>query len=156
MKNRDLIGSLFWIAFGAFFIAGSLKVGLIRKGIPGPGLVPFISAIILVFLALIIFIPALRSKKAGEREEEKEDVSLKRAGLAKSSIALLVLFAYGYFLEYSGYFFTTLVFMLLVSRLIESPKWRTSFILAVVTAVVSYILFVMVLGIQLPTGIWGI
>ena len=154
MKNRDLIGSLFWIAFGIFFITGSLKAGLIRKGIPGPGFVPFISAIVLISLALSIFILSLRATKEGERDIEKDYFRPKKGSFAKSSIALLVLFAYGFFLEYSGYLLTTLIFMLFATRLVEPPKWRTSFIVAVMTAVVSYILFVIVLGIQLPPGVW--
>jgi len=157
MRNRDLIGSLFWIAFAVFFITGSVKAGLIRKGIPGPGFVPFLSAVVLISLALIIFIPALkRNQKEADGKAEKASLFPDRAGLKRVLVAPVVLFAYSFLLDYLGYLTTTVMFMLFSSRLVAPPKWRTNLIISVLTAVISYILFVVMLGIQLPAGLWGI
>ena len=63
MKNRDLHSSMFWMGFGVLFVVGSLQQGLLRKGIPGPGFLPFILGIVLMGLSLMIFIPALSKKE---------------------------------------------------------------------------------------------
>ena len=155
MKNRDLFSSLFWMGFGILFLIGALNQGLIRKGIPGPGFVPFIVAIILISLSLLVFIPAVGKKREGDQTAGSTKFFPEEDSFKKIFLALVALFAYGAVLEYGGYILTTFVFMLVTSRLIERIKWIKLFILAALTAVLSYLLFYS-LEVQLPQGILGI
>lgn len=155
MKNRDLFSSLFWMAFGVLFLVGAWQQGLMRKGVPGPGFLPFISGIVLISLSLMVLIPALGDKKEERGAGEKEKFFPQRDSPRKILLALVFLFAYGISLEYAGYLLTTFLFMVFISRLVEPERWRTVLILAFFTSVLSYLLFVVLLEVQLPKGILG-
>ena len=58
MRTRDLVSSLFWMGLGMAFLIGSLMQGLIRRGVPGPGFLPFLTGAALIVLSLMVFIPA--------------------------------------------------------------------------------------------------
>ncbi|MBI5968485.1 MAG: tripartite tricarboxylate transporter TctB family protein [Deltaproteobacteria bacterium] len=156
MKNRDLFSSLFWMAFGVLFLVGALQQGLMRKGVPGPGFLPFISGIILISLSLMVLIPALRKQKKERGAWGREKFFTERDSLKKILLALMALFAFGFSLGYAGYLITTFLFILFIMRLMEPIIWRTVLITAFATVIFSYLLFVVLLDVQLPQGILGL
>lgn len=156
MKKRDLVSSLSWIGFGAVFCIGAWQHGLMgAPGVPGPGCLPFIVGIILIFLSFTILFPAIFAPKGGNEPTERENFPPPKGSRKKLLIALIALFAYGAFLEYFGYLITTFFFLIFVLRWIEPQRWRTVFIFALLTAVLSYTLFV-ALKVELPQGFLGI
>jgi hypothetical protein len=155
MKNRELLSSLIWIGLGVAFLIGSWQQGLFRKGVPGPGFLPFFYALFLIVLSSMVFLPALGRKKE-ERAGPVEKFFPEDDSLKKILLGLAALFAYGIVLEYTGYLVTTFLFMAFSSRLMEPKKWGTVLTVAACTAVLSYLLFVVFLEVQLPGGILGI
>lgn len=151
MKNRDLAGSIFWMAVGGFFVIGALQQGLIRKDVPGPGFLPFFSGAALILISLLVFVPALR----GKAEAKTGAFFPERDSLRKVGLALVALFAYVFALDYAGYVLTTFVFMYFTAQLMESKGRRTSLVVAVLAAALSYMLFVVFLDVQLPAGPLG-
>lgn len=151
MKNRDLLSSIVCFAFGGLFVAGSLLQGLILKGIPGPGFLPFLTGIALMLLSLAVLIPAARSSK---EKALSSGLFLEEGGsLKKVLLALVVLVGFVLILNIAGYLLTCFLFILFTSRLLEPTKWWVSFIMALVTAVLTYIIFVVAMEVQLPRGI---
>jgi putative tricarboxylic transport membrane protein len=151
MKNRDLVSSIVWTALGGLFVVAALQQGLMRKGVPGPGFLPFFSGIALILFSLFVLIPAL-----GQRVEiVSKNFFPERGSFRKLAFAVMALFAYGVALEYVGYLISTFVFMFLMARLIEPKGWLPVTLMASVTAVVSYLLFVVFLEVQLPKGPFG-
>lgn len=151
MKNRDLVSSIVWMALGGLFVVGALQHGLMRKGVPGPGFLPFLSGLALIFVSLFVLIPAL-----GQRGKSVDgDFFPEPSSLGKLLSALAALFAFGVALEYVGYLITTFLFMFFIARLIEPKGWWTTTLLAILTAVLSYLLFVVLLEVQLPKGPLG-
>jgi len=144
MKNRDLVSSAVWIVFGILFVAGSLHEGLMRRGVPGPGFLPFLSGLALIFVSLFVLIPALY-----QNEKTASNIFFPR----KLLFALISLFAFGFAMQYVGYLLTTFLFMFFIGRLMEPKGWRTITLLALLTAVLSHILFVVLLEVQLPKGL---
>jgi len=153
MSRRDIWSGLVWAGVGIIFVVGSLRAGLFRKGIPGPGFLPFVIAMSLIVLSFMIFFPALSRKK--EDAVKIENFSPEKESFKKVLLGLMALFAYGFALEYTGYLITTFVFMIFTSRIMERGKWTGPLIMAVLTAVLSYLLFVS-LEVQLPRGVLGI
>jgi putative tricarboxylic transport membrane protein len=152
MKNRDLVSSIAWVALGGLFVVGALQQGLMRKGVPGPGFLPFFSGLALIFVSLFVLVPALT-----QREKDKSsDFFPERDSFRKLLLALIALFAFGVALEYGGYLLTTFLFMFFIARLMEPKAWRTTALLALLTAVLSYLLFVVLLEVQLPKGLLGL
>ena len=154
MRNREILSSLVGLGLGFLFLIASLREGLFRKGVPGPGFLPFITALILMGLSLMVFFPALGKKRgAGETVEKffPEKDSFK-----KIFLGLGALFLYGISLEYLGYIVTTVLFLAFTFRLMEKEKWKGPLLFAVSTAFLTYLLFVVLLEVQLPKGILGI
>ena len=99
----------------------------------------------------------IASPEAALRWKEKlpENIlSTERGSFTKILLAVGALVAYGIVIEYAGFFLTTLFFMLFALRLKET-RWRFITSLALLTAVVSYLLFVVLLELQLPKGLLG-
>jgi len=153
MRRRDVWSSLVWLGVGIIFLVGSLRAGLFRKGIPGPGFLPFIIAVSVIVLSLMVFFPASSRRK--EDAVKIENFFPEKESFKKVLLGLMALFAYGFALEYTGYLITTFVFMIFTSRIMERGKWTGPLIMAVLTAVLSYLLFVS-LEVQLPRGVLGI
>ncbi|MBI5603275.1 MAG: tripartite tricarboxylate transporter TctB family protein [Deltaproteobacteria bacterium] len=151
MKNRDVVSSIVWMALGCLFVGGALHQGLMRKGVPGPGFLPFLSGMALIFIALFVLIPALVQKE----KENGSDFFPESGSFRKLVFALVALLAFGVALNYLGYLITTFLFMFLMARLIEPKGWWITALVALLTAVVSYLLFVVLLEVQLPTGPLG-
>ena len=151
MKNRDLLSSMIWMALGGLFVAGALQQGLMRRGVPGPGFLPFFSGLTLIFLSLFVFVPALSQRK----KPESRDFFPERDSFRKLLLALVALLAFGIAMEYVGYLLTTFLFMFFAARLMEPKGWRTTTLLALFTATLSYLLFVVLLEVQLPRGPLG-
>ena len=153
MRRRDIWSSLVWLGVGIIFLVGSLRQGLFRRGIPGPGFLPFIIALSLIVLSLMVFFPAFSRKTEGTGEVE--NFFPEKDSFKKILFGLIALFAYGFALEYTGYIITTFFFMIFASRIMEREKWAGPLFMAVLTAVLSYLLFVS-LEVQLPRGVLGI
>jgi putative tricarboxylic transport membrane protein len=151
MKNRDLVSSIVWMALGGLFVAGALQQGLMRRGVPGPGFLPFFSGIVLIFISLFVLIPALRARETAE----KKAFFPERDSFRKVLFALAALVAFGIAMEYAGFLITTFFFMIFVTRIMEPKGWRLIIVLAFLTAVLSYLLFVILLEVQLPKGLLG-
>jgi putative tricarboxylic transport membrane protein len=151
MKNRDLVSSIIWMALGGLFVVGALQLGLMRKGVPGPGFLPFLSGLALIFVSFFVLIPALRQGN----EKKSDDFFPERDSLRKLLFALAALFGYGIALEYVGFLLTTFLFIFSTARLMEPKGWWTTTLLALLTAVLSYLLFVVLLEVQLPKGPLG-
>jgi putative tricarboxylic transport membrane protein len=153
MRNRDILSSLVGLGIGILFLIGSLREGLFRKGIPGPGFLPFITALFLIALSLMIFFPALAAK--GKEKEKAEIFFPEKDSLPKVLLGLAALSLYGIALDYLGYLATTFLFLMFTSKIMEREKWKGPLVLALFTAVGSYLLFVVLLQVQLPKGILG-
>ena len=146
MKKRDVISSVAWIALGGAFAFGALQVGLTLKGKPGPGFLPLISGLALIVIGLFVLVPALISKEGDEKTENNP------GALRRVLLCLAGLLVWGSVLDLAGYIIATAVFMTFATRLLEPPKWRTSVLVGVLSALVSYFLFSVLMQVQLPQG----
>ncbi len=151
MKNRDLVSSIICMVFGGIFVVGALQHGLTKRAAPGPGLLPFLTGLALIFVSLFVLIPALSQRG----KAESSDFLPKRDSFRKPLFVLAVLFTFGVAMKYLGYLLAAFLFMFFVGRVMEPKGWRTTALLALVTAVVSYTLLVVLLEVNLPRGLLG-
>ncbi|MFB3817399.1 MAG: tripartite tricarboxylate transporter TctB family protein [Candidatus Methylomirabilales bacterium] len=149
MRKRDIVSSLVWTGLGALFALGAWQQGLMRRGVPGPGFLPFFSGLVLVGVSLAVLVPALLgAPEAKVRASASAPGSRRRVLLALGALA-----GYGIALEYLGYLLTTLLFMLSMGQLIQPRRWGMVSLLAGLTALCSYVLFVILLEVPLPKGV---
>jgi putative tricarboxylic transport membrane protein len=137
------------LALAYMWQAGELGIGTPRN--PSPGFFPFIIGLALCLLCLIEVYAAFVRVQSGESFP-----GLWR-GLRwhKTLLILGSVGAYTFLLEPVGYLLTTLVLMAFLFKGIEPQKWWVAVMGAVLSSAVTYILFRILLQVQLPRGIFS-
>lgn len=150
MINRDITSGLFWVAVGIVFSIGALGYRVGDPANPGMGFFPFIVGCALIFLALIIFLQGWR-----RREEDRKSVA--PIGPSKSwkkiVMATIGLFMYIFSFEYLGFALITFLFMVYLMIFVDRQRWMTVIAVAILTATLSYSVFVYLLKVELPKGL---
>ena len=154
MNKRDLVSSLFWMAFSIIFVVGGLQHGLMEaEGVPGRGALPFLAGTFtLLFSLLVLF--SVFMKKNRIQSEQKEKFFPERNSWNRLLTAIALLFFYGVFLKTLGYPLTTFLFLTGALKLIEPQRWKTTVLFSFLTTAISYTSF-KVLHVNLPPGIPG-
>jgi hypothetical protein len=105
-------------------------------------------------LSLASLVKTIAFKK--EIAERKKPLWLEAARKKKIFVALLSLIFYGIVLEKLGYTFTTFLFILFLTKVMEAEKWLIAIGSALLASIGSFILFDLCLNVPLPRGLFGI
>ena len=151
MKRSDAAVAALLIGFAAFIFLESrrLPVGSLR--VPQTGFFPIILAALLALFAAALLLQASRTADLAGAAQRLEPRGWMRIGAALAAMAFFALA-----LESAGFFLTTFFLMALLLRAIDAQKWSKVIAIALATAVVSYAIFALLLGIPLPAGFLGI
>ena len=130
-------------ATGAFFFWRSWFLPFGESGVPGPGLFPFLLGIALCVVALAIAGQAMRSRDPGESIE---------LGHRNVIVVFVALFAVGVLFEAAGAYIVlgamTAVLLMVLARMSAA----ISVAAAGICVVAVWIVFKLLLGVQLPAG----
>lgn len=122
----------------------------------GADFMPKIVCVLLAICAMGFLIQGLRSPKA--EKSEKPAGEIQKSSMIRFAVAMGLLLAYALLLQPVGFIIMTVVYIFFQSLLMvpdEKRSYKTSAILAVVSAVVIYFIFSKGLSMQLPKGILG-
>jgi len=152
VKRKDLSSSLFWLGVGAFIsIEGyGLELGTLQE--PGSGFMFFWVGLVMMGLSLGIFIQALgKEGKAGE-------LMILWAGVQWKKVVyvLAALIFYAFFFQILGFLLCTVILLIFLFKVVEPQRWSVAIFGAVLSALMTYLVFKIWLGTQLPQGILGI
>lgn len=151
MKTLDRISGFFFLALGIFICIEGYRVTLGNFSNMGPGFFPFLVGLVILGLSIALLIQSFMVKKV-EQVIFCED----REKIPRVILCVLSLFAYGFFLEKIGFLLCTTVFIGFVAKAIAGQKWLETLILAILSSLVAYVLFRLLLKCELPTGFFGI
>jgi len=152
MNSRDLLGGFFWLVLSVFVCIESIRNDIGTVHYPGPGFLPFWSAVILGVFAAILIVKNSSNLKLGKRFVEL------RRGMKwnnKTTLVICSLFLYPLVLSVAGYFIATMAFMTFLFNLPKRSKMWIEGMSAFVVTLLSYLIFQGCLGIRLPKGIFG-
>ena len=145
MVGRDAAVAAVTLAFGATAAYESAKLPFGTVHSPGQGFFPWWTSVVLGLLALVLLVRALTSRSSATREGPGR--------IAKVAAILVVLGAYTFLLDPLGYPLCTFLLVLFMLRATDPQRWTVALGMAVVTAVGSYIVFAIWLGVPLPRGL---
>ncbi len=147
MRKYDIISGLFLFILAIAICMGSLQLKIGTFTSPGSGFFPLFTGIMLGFFSVLILIEAIKLKK--------EDISFWMPNANKKAIYLtfLLILLYALLLERFGFIGTSLIFFLLISRLVFSLRWVTSIFFSIITSFGIYLIFKILLRAPLPKGI---
>jgi hypothetical protein len=152
VKNHDGMFSIFWIGLSLFVMFLSNKYGLGEFRDPGPGLMPFLSGLLLLLISLFLLMKSLFKRRVGDAIVEAMKGEEDQVSLRKVSFVLGSLFAFALLLETLGYFIATFFVMGFLFRSMGTKSLRTVLLATFLTVFVSYFLFAY-LGLRFPAGV---
>ena len=144
MVRRDVAVATLALAFGAAaaFESAKLPFGTIHN--PGQGFFPWWTSVVVVLLATILLIQALKLRAS---------TALDKSGRIAKVVALLVVLAvYTFLLDPLGYPICTFLLVLFMLRVLDPQRWTVALSMAVLTAVGTYVVFAIWLSVPLPRG----
>ncbi len=139
LANKDVVGGLSVVFIGIVFLAGALKMRIGDAIEMGPGYFPMLASIIAIVLGLAITLVGL--VRASEIEKPEW-------GPAMASLGSV--FAFGALLETTGLILATAACVAIAAMGDLDFRKRETLWLAVGTAIGSWLLFRVLLGLQMP------
>ena len=113
---------------------------------PGAGFWPLAIAVAMSGLGLVLFFQT-------NTDEISRKATSSESRWGKFGLSLATLVFYVAFLESLGYLLTTAIVVLAQLRLVEDRSWRSSLFTAIFAAVISLLVFRVLLKVSLPLGV---
>ncbi|WP_404386395.1 tripartite tricarboxylate transporter TctB family protein [Knoellia locipacati] len=136
------LGAAVVLAIGAFAAYGAVRLTLGSLAAPGSGLWPFIVAVVALFCGLVLL--AVDTPDDYERWTSHS----RKVGLAFVALGVFIpLF------QYLGFIVSGAALLFVWLRFLGRETWQRSLVLAVVGAVVVYVLFGQLLDVPFPSGL---
>jgi hypothetical protein len=146
-KDKSVALGLFGIAVLYSIGCMELKLGTLRK--PGPGLFPsLIAAALLLSTAAHIYKVFTKKTETSASPEGTEAVNLR----AWVGIAICV-FAYPALLMALDFVLSTFVTVSAMLLILRFKSWPVCLLVSLFTAIACFVVFAMLLGVALPSGV---
>lgn len=150
MARKDRYVALFFLVLAVFICQQSTGIGVGTLGRPRPGLMSFVAGGGIGLLSLVFLIQTfLRKRKARSKPPDEAEGGSRTATVVVISASL---FAYAIAVNGLGFVLATLLFVLFVFRTVETESWWRSMTKAALVTLGNYLLFVVVLEVQVPKG----
>ncbi len=138
-----------FLVIGILYLIGSLLLPIGTSAAPQGGLFPLLVAILLVALSVALIAGFGKGAPAAEESIEAFPLGQDRRRVLAVSSALVL---YSILLKPVGYLVSTVVLMGLIVHLLGLRGWPKVALTAVLTGVLSYYLFAVILEVPLPRG----
>ena len=150
LNNSELWGGLIGLALGIFVIRSGLKLKLGTIHDPGSGFVLFYTGILMCAFAAMIIVAALTEGGPTFGSRWKD------ARWIKPVIVIACLTAFAFALDPLGFLVSSIPLVLLLMRLIDPVRWPLAVPISILVPTGMWWLLKHGLGIQLPSGNFGI
>ena len=157
MLTRDFVGGVASIAIGAvyLFFAYQLRASALDDSM-GPGGLPRVYGWLLVGLGAALTIQALFARRlasAGEASEEKGEWDGQGRKIAFAAGLLAIGIGYIFVVETLGYLISVAVLLLVTALYLGAGNKGRVLAVAVLGAIFLWVMFVIVLGVRMPSGL---
>jgi len=149
VKRTYLIANIFWLVLSTAVCAESWRLNVGGVHAPGPGFLPFYTAILLGILALISLIQTLKGP-TGSASKIWGGIHF-----GKLMILLGTLFLYVALFNWLGFLLGTFLLLLVLFRIVEPYGWKTVLLSSLLTIAGTYLFFDILLESRLPKGFLG-
>ena len=152
MKKAEMIAGVVLLLLSGLVIFGALQMPPSASFGPGAGFLPFWLGVLLAVLATILFVSAWRSQA---KAQDSESVFPGKQALFAITLVLIGLAVYILLIDVLGYVVDTFLFIVFLVRVVERESWPLTLKLAVAATAGLFIVFHTLLGITLPSNMFG-
>ena len=148
MNRADVASSLLWAGVGAYvcYAGWDLELGSVHD--PGSGFMLFWVGVVILLLAAIVLVGAVRRKPDTGPHMVWSD------RWKKVAMVVAALVAYAWVLSWLGFIGTTFVLLVVLFKFVEPQRWWVALGGAVASTLVAYAVFHLWLGAPLPPGVF--
>ena len=150
LHRYNLIAGLLLAALGAFILQQSVQWEFLGRNGPGVGFFPLVYGSLIVLLSLVLVIKSLRAgRRAGSQAPEQP------AGKVFAAVSVWVAFAVTVALmKFIGFYVALGLLVMFMTRFIFSRSPRFALLSGVLVPLTFFVVFGLLLKVQLPVGIW--
>ncbi|MBI2531090.1 MAG: tripartite tricarboxylate transporter TctB family protein [Deltaproteobacteria bacterium] len=149
-EKKELLSGICLGAFGAYVSIEALNLPYVSEFGPGPGFFPLWIGIGLTLLSLLLILANFFALTPDEGRERQSRLSIGRALVGWSGLILAI-----GLLQWLGFGLSlALLTLFLILVLERRPLW-TALSVAIGLALGFHVIFVLALGLSLPSGPWG-
>jgi len=152
MKKADVITGVVLLLLSGYVIREAWLMPPSATFGPGSGFLPFWLGVLLAVLAVILLGTAWRREEI--EKDRKSPFPGKKALVAIGSV-LVGLAAYIVLLEVLGFLMDTFMYVAFLLGVVERERWLMTLLVAASTTAGLYIIFQILLGITLPSNMFG-
>lgn len=145
MAWKDRLSGILFLIFSGVTIYLALMLPMGRMGKPGPGIFPLLLSVVIAFLALSLFLRALRSK--GESGTEETPTPKWRLVYLLGDLCLYV-----FLLRPLGFLISTWIFLIALKPILKK-RWIPILLGSLFVSLVFFFFFNYLLKVELPMGI---
>ncbi|MDB5810484.1 MAG: tctB6 [Betaproteobacteria bacterium] len=140
------------LLLAAVYLYATSQIPTLEIGDPlGPKAFPVLLGIALIGAAIFLFIETL---KAEPGPADAASPGSRRHWWLLGGVVVWTALYFALF-DKAGYLLATVVYLLVMMAVFNKGKWVANVLTTVLWAVGSYVLFVKILGVQLPVGVFG-
>ncbi len=146
LRNAQLLGGLFWLAFGLFIASQGYELGLGQTREPGSGFAIFWLGLMIAAFATSIAFSAIKNGS--------EDIASLWRGTRWAKVLLIIamLLVFGFLFEKIGFVVCSLVLLLVLMRIVDPVPWPTALLVSFGATFGIWYALNKLLLIQLPNG----
>jgi putative tricarboxylic transport membrane protein len=148
-KRIGIIFSFFLMLVSIWIIFDSYKLTVGSLKDPGPGFLPFFAGLFMLILVLV------NLKKTFLSSTKADWAISSYKNLMRVIFTLGVAIITAVFFEYLGYFVMGVFFLIMLMKVVNNEKWVRTLMITVFAMVMSYLIFIYILDVQLPSGLFG-
>lgn len=151
MKAHGVVSLILWDFIGLIICIGSVSLKLGSFSNPGPGMFPFLIGSAIILLSTI--------QLAIELYHTEDPLGARLwphfSGLKRVIGILLLLVFYAGILDRFGFLLCTLFFFVTLFKTVGQKTWIVTILYSIPISILSYVLFQILLKINLPKGMFG-
>ena len=148
-KRIGVIFSFFLILVSIWIMVDSYKLTIGSLKDPGPGFLSFFAGSLMLILVLV----NLKKTFLSSKKADGAISSYKNLMRVVSTLAVAIITAVLF--ENLGYFVMGVFFLIMLMKVVNNEKWVRTLIITVFAMVMSYLIFIYILDVQLPSGPFG-
>jgi len=152
MKKAEMITGVVLLVLSGLVIWGALQMPPSASFGPGAGFLPFWLGVLLAVLATILFVSAWRRQAT---DQDNQRIFPGKQALFAIASVLVGVAVYISLIDTLGYLVDTFLLILFLMKVVEREKWPLTLTIALVTTVVLFIVFQILLKITLPSNMFG-
>jgi putative tricarboxylic transport membrane protein len=148
-KRIGIIFSFFLILVSIWIIVDSYKLTIGSLKDPGPGYLPFFAGLLMLIFVLV----NLKKTFLSSTKADWAISSYKNLMRVVSTLAVAIITAV--FFENLGFFVMGVFFLIMLMKVVNNEKWVRTLMITIFAMVMSYLIFIYILDVQLPSGPFG-